>query len=65
MVVGFAKDRLQLSEAELSHLTLDIREGDMSVVLREYEKEIKVRKTSKKPMRITVTYFICRVLCEM
>jgi nuclear-control-of-ATPase protein 2 len=43
MVVGFAKDKLQLSEAELARLTLDIHEGDLSVVLREYEKEIKVR----------------------
>lgn len=43
MVIGFARDRLQLSDLELSRLALDIREGDISVVLREYEKEIKVR----------------------
>lgn len=43
MVVGFAKDNLHLSELELSRLAIDIREGDMSVLLKEYEKEIKVR----------------------
>lgn len=42
MVVGFAKDNLHLSQEELAKLALDIREGDMSVLLKEYEKEIKV-----------------------
>jgi nuclear-control-of-ATPase protein 2 len=42
MVVGFARDNLHLSELELSHLASDIREGDMSILLKEYEKEIKV-----------------------
>ncbi|CEP10749.1 hypothetical protein [Parasitella parasitica] len=41
MVVGFAKDNLHMSENELSRLAEDIREGDMSVLLKEYEKEIK------------------------
>ncbi|CAO3642350.1 unnamed protein product [Mucor hiemalis] len=41
MVVGFAKDNLHLSQDELAKLALDIREGDMSVLLKEYEKEIK------------------------
>ncbi|KAI7889453.1 ATP synthase regulation protein NCA2-domain-containing protein [Mucor mucedo] len=41
MVVGFAKDNLHLSELDLSRLVIDIREGDMSVLLKEYEKEIK------------------------
>ncbi|KAI9485906.1 MAG: ATP synthase regulation protein NCA2-domain-containing protein [Benjaminiella poitrasii] len=41
MVVGFARDKLHLSESDLSHLASDVREGDMSVLLKEYEKEIK------------------------
>ncbi|KAI9268395.1 ATP synthase regulation protein NCA2-domain-containing protein [Helicostylum pulchrum] len=41
MMLGFAKDNLRLSELELSRLASDIREGDMSVLLKEYEKEIK------------------------
>lgn len=41
-MLGFAKDNLHLSESELSRLSSDIREGDMSVLLKEYEKEIKV-----------------------
>jgi nuclear-control-of-ATPase protein 2 len=42
MVVGFARDNLHLSEPELTRLVSDIREGDISVLLKEYEKEIKV-----------------------
>lgn len=42
MVLGFAKDNLHFSESELLRLASDIREGDMSVLLKEYEKEIKV-----------------------
>ncbi|KAG1470962.1 hypothetical protein G6F56_002391 [Rhizopus delemar] len=41
MVVGFAKENMQLSENDLAQLAVDIREGDISVVLKEYEKEIK------------------------
>ncbi|KAL9554144.1 hypothetical protein MBANPS3_002944 [Mucor bainieri] len=41
MVIGFAKDNLHMPEHELSRLAIDIREGDMSVLLKEYEKEIK------------------------
>ncbi|KAI8967342.1 ATP synthase regulation protein NCA2-domain-containing protein [Mycotypha africana] len=41
MVVGFATDNLHLAENELSHLALDVREGDLSVLLKEYEREIK------------------------
>jgi nuclear-control-of-ATPase protein 2 len=42
MVVGFARDQLHLTEEELSRIALNVREGDISVLLREYEKEIKV-----------------------
>lgn len=42
MVIGFAKDNLHMPANELSQLAIDIREGDMSVLLKEYEKEIKV-----------------------
>ncbi|KAG1458269.1 hypothetical protein G6F55_005447 [Rhizopus delemar] len=41
MVVGFAKDNMHLTESDLAKLAIDIREGDISVVLKEYEKEIK------------------------
>lgn len=41
-MIGFAKDNLHLSELELNRLSSDIREGNMSVLLKEYEKEIKV-----------------------
>ncbi|CEG64716.1 hypothetical protein RMATCC62417_01642 [Rhizopus microsporus] len=41
MVIGFAKDNLHWTEGDLAKLAEDIREGDISVVLREYEKEIK------------------------
>lgn len=43
MVIGFAKDNLHMPENELARLAVDIREGDMSVLLKEYEKEIKVK----------------------
>lgn len=42
MVIGFAKDKLHMPEHELSQLAIDVREGDISVLLKEYEKEIKV-----------------------
>ncbi|KAI7904856.1 ATP synthase regulation protein NCA2-domain-containing protein [Cokeromyces recurvatus] len=41
MVVGFAKDKLHMQESELTHLASNVREGDLSVLLKEYEKEIK------------------------
>ncbi|KAI9272510.1 ATP synthase regulation protein NCA2-domain-containing protein [Sporodiniella umbellata] len=41
MVVGFAKDNLNLPPSDLAKLTADIHEGDISVVLKEYEREIK------------------------
>ncbi|KAI8997768.1 ATP synthase regulation protein NCA2-domain-containing protein [Pilobolus umbonatus] len=41
MVTGFARDNLQLPEEEVALLGYKIREGDMSVVLKEYEREIK------------------------
>jgi hypothetical protein len=44
MVVGFARDNLHLSHLELSKLASDIRDGDMSILLKQYEKEIKVMK---------------------
>lgn len=43
MVVGFGRDNLHLSDVELSKLAADIRDGDMSILLKEYEKEIKVK----------------------
>ncbi len=48
MVVGFAKDNMHLTESDLAKLAIDIREGDISVVLKEYEKEIKVKRNMNK-----------------
>lgn len=50
MVVGFAKDHLHLSDEDLSLVASNVREGDISILLREYEKEIKVR------IRATITH---------
>ncbi|GAN08581.1 ATP synthase regulation protein NCA2 [Mucor ambiguus] len=49
MVIGFAKDNLHMSEHQLSQLAINVREGDMSVLLKEYEKEIK------NPLRNVIT----------
>lgn len=42
MVVGFARDNLHLSDQDLSRIASNVREGDISILLKEYEKEIKV-----------------------
>lgn len=44
MIVGFAKDNLNVSEDELSRIAAGVREGDISILLKEYEKEIKVNE---------------------
>ncbi|KAI8365316.1 ATP synthase regulation protein NCA2-domain-containing protein [Radiomyces spectabilis] len=41
MVVQFAHDRYHLSESDMAALVTQIRDGDMSLVLKAYENEIK------------------------
>ncbi|KAI8336994.1 ATP synthase regulation protein NCA2-domain-containing protein [Chlamydoabsidia padenii] len=41
MVVQFAKDHYRLSEPEIAQLSSQVRDGDVSLVLRAYENEIK------------------------
>ena len=42
MVLDFARDQNQLSQEEIINLSNRIRDGDLSVVLRVYEQELKV-----------------------
>lgn len=42
MVVEFAKDQAHLTDSEVARLITQVRDGDVSVVLRAYENEIKV-----------------------
>lgn len=60
-MLGFAKDNLHLSESELSRLSSDIREGDMSVLLKEYEKEIKVNALYKPYFTLCLYKYINRI----
>ncbi|KAI8344536.1 ATP synthase regulation protein NCA2-domain-containing protein [Chlamydoabsidia padenii] len=41
MVVEFAKDQSQLTDTDIAQLVSQVRDGDVSVVLRAYENEIK------------------------
>ena len=41
MVVQFANDHHHLSEIDAQHLITKVRDGDLSVVLKAYENEIK------------------------
>lgn len=43
MVLAFARDHYQLSPNDAEQLMTKVRDGDLSVVLKAYEKEIKVR----------------------
>ena len=42
MVLDFARDNLQLDPGEFTGLSKKVREGDLSVVLKVYEQELKV-----------------------
>lgn len=42
MVLDFVRDQRQLNEEEIVNLTYRIRDGDLSMVLRVYEQELKV-----------------------
>ncbi|KAI9497369.1 ATP synthase regulation protein NCA2-domain-containing protein [Zychaea mexicana] len=41
MVIQFASDHYHLSESDAQQLVTEVRDGDLSVVLRAYENEIK------------------------
>ncbi|KAL0093120.1 ATP synthase regulation protein NCA2-domain-containing protein [Phycomyces blakesleeanus] len=41
MVINFAKDNCHMSEVDISRIPLQIKEGDMSLVLKAYEQEMK------------------------
>ena len=41
MVVQFASDHHHLSEIDAQHLIAKVRDGDLSVILKAYENEIK------------------------
>ena len=42
MVAQFGRDHYHLSEAEIAQLSSQVREGDLSSVLKAYEEAIKV-----------------------
>ena len=42
MVLEFARDQSQLGNEEMINLSSRIRDGDLSIVLRAYEQELKV-----------------------
>ena len=46
MVLDFARDRYGLSSDDTNVLSTQVREGDMSLVLKAYEHEIRVRTNS-------------------
>ncbi|KAI8097874.1 ATP synthase regulation protein NCA2-domain-containing protein [Gilbertella persicaria] len=56
MVVGFAKDKLHIPDSEISRIAADVREGDISVLLKEYEKEIK------NPLKNAITGDLLRTI---
>lgn len=42
MVSEFAHDHYHLSKIQVASIIQNVREGDMSLILRAYENEIKV-----------------------
>jgi hypothetical protein len=42
MVAQFGRDHYNLSDDQLAQLTIQVREGDLSSVLKAYEEAIKV-----------------------
>jgi nuclear-control-of-ATPase protein 2 len=43
MVADFARDQYHLDDAQIEELTKRVREGDLTMVLRAWEQDIKVR----------------------
>ncbi|KAI7869689.1 ATP synthase regulation protein NCA2-domain-containing protein [Spinellus fusiger] len=56
MVANFARDHYTMSEADISYLSSQVREGDMSIVLKIYEQEIK------SPIKNVVTGHLVQAL---
>ncbi|CAB5372943.1 unnamed protein product [Rhizophagus irregularis] len=56
MVLDFVRDQRQLNDEEIVNLTYRIRDGDLSMVLRVYEQELK------SPFKSTVTGNLIRTL---
>jgi len=44
MVIDFAKKQYDLTEGQLAELTEEVRDGDLSIVLRAYENELQVKR---------------------
>lgn len=42
MVLQFARDHHALSSSDAQQIMQNVRDGDLSVVLKEYEQQIKV-----------------------
>ncbi|KAF0546697.1 NCA2-domain-containing protein [Gigaspora margarita] len=56
MVIDFARDQKQFTVEELNDLSKRIRDGDLSIVLRAYEQELK------RPVKATLTGNLIRTL---
>ncbi|ORX53628.1 NCA2-domain-containing protein [Hesseltinella vesiculosa] len=68
MVLEFARGHGNLTESEMAHLAAKVRDGDVTVVLRAYENEIKnplrnaikgKRRGRKQESRILIFVFVC------
>lgn len=55
MVTEFAHDRYNISNLEVAQIIQNVREGDMSLILRAYENEIKVRSFGNKLLSAVLT----------
>ena len=44
MVIDFAKKNYNLTEEQFAELAEEVREGDLSIVLRAYEIELQVKR---------------------
>lgn len=62
MVAEFARDHYQLAEDQVGDLMSRVREGDMSMVLKAYEEEIKhpLKNAVKGIQRLTHTHLWSR-----
>lgn len=58
MVVQFAKEHYSLSDQEIVQLGNKVRDGDMSVILRAYENEIKVNNSKSIFIKQNTTYIL-------
>jgi nuclear-control-of-ATPase protein 2 len=56
MVIDFARDEYRLSPDELGELALKVRSGDLTPVLRAWEKDIKVRYRFDLPFLLSSSF---------